>query len=46
MLNVADVAVGFLAPESKGTRDMMNRLIKNKTPLLIYKTDTGEIDIY
>jgi hypothetical protein len=46
MSEVADVAIGFLAPESKGTRHMINLCKEKKIPLMVYKIDTGEIEVF
>lgn len=46
MAEVADVAIGFLAPESKGTRHMINLCKEKKIPLMVYKIDTGEIEVF
>ncbi|MDY0198920.1 MAG: DUF2493 domain-containing protein [Tenuifilaceae bacterium] len=46
MAEVADVAIGFLAPESKGTPQMINLCKEKKIPLMVYKIDTGEIEVF
>jgi len=45
MADIADLGIGFLAPNSIGTVDMIEACRERKVPLLIYHIATGEIEI-
>jgi hypothetical protein len=46
MAEVADIGIGFLAPTSKGTKDMIKTCRKFKVPILIYHIDSKQIEIF
>ena len=45
MAEVADKGIGFLAPGSKGTKNMITTCKKLSVPTLIYHIETGRIEI-
>lgn len=46
MAEIADLAIGFLAPTSKGTKNMIETCKKLNVPVLVYHIATGEVEIF